>query len=437
MTTDSRPRDPRPSIRLLDYLTFPIAKPSHKALRKTRNLQDGAIQNEYTAPGQCIRIHRWRDFTYPVLRIALRDLLEYRPHDQALYNPGGAGDSHTSAVAPFLQRLDFPVSALLNRVGRALHCTASQMQWQGEPRFEFEYLAPDPTATAATYTTPGGRRRSVVAADREWHFHVHQGQKGRSLVVGLVKSVVDEFPLAGLGIQSGAGAHEGVQRTLRQARAACRAGGADYGFVLTPEGAAVLCFRGTDPGDEEEAGVDVCLAVVPWTRAGAGDSVNHLPLTMALWALCVVAEADDRRVVREGQQSLLPFPPPLNTWMPVGGGHMYRHAWLRQKTRGLPPGAVVRRSLVDRAEVSETVEESQEIDTSGKAEKTDSSGKAEEAETSGKAEGTATHVEKRSSKGRGKRKKRAVVNHVFVANTALEPWSSRLRPRKRRPNYRL
>ncbi|KAI0151326.1 hypothetical protein BJ166DRAFT_595661 [Pestalotiopsis sp. NC0098] len=427
MTTDNRPRDPRPSIRLLDYLAFPIAKPSHKALRKTRNLQDSAIRNEHTAPGQYIRAQRWRDFTYPVLRIALRDLLEYRPHDQALYNPGDAGDSHTSTVAPFLQRLDFPVSALLHRVGRALHCTASQMQWQGEPRFEFEYLSPEPTATAATYATPGGRRRSVVAADREWHFHVHQR---RCLVVGLVKSAVDEFPLSGLGIQSGAGAHEGVQRTLRQARAACRAGGADCGFVLTPEGAAVLCFRETDSGDEEEAGADVCLAVVPWTRAGAGDSVNHLPLTMALWALCVVAEADGRRVVREGQQSLLPFPPPLNVWMPEGGGLMYRHAWLRQKTRGLPPGAVVHRLSVDRVgvEVSDDVEKSQEIDTSGTAEKTDASGKAEE---------TAIHVDKRSSKGRGKRKKRAVVNHVFVANAALEPWSSRLRPRKRRPNYRL
>lgn len=436
MAPDNRPRDPRPSIRLLDYLTFPIAKPSHNALRKTRSTQDSAIQNEYTAPGQCIRAQRWRHFTYPVLRIALRDLLEYRPHDQALYNPGDTEGSNTSAVAPFLQRLDFPVSAVLNRVGRALHCTASQMQWHGEPRFEFEYLPPEPTATAATYTTPGGRRRSVVPADREWHFHIPQ--RSRRLVVGLVKSAVDEFPLSRLSIQSGAGAHEGVQRTLRQARAACQAEGADYGFVLTPEGAAVLCFRGVAPdGGEEEEDGDVCFAVVPWTRAGAGDNVNHLPLTMALWALCVVAEADDRRVVGEGQQSLLPFPPPLNVWMPDGGGLMYRHAWLRQKTRGLPPGAVVRRSLVDRAEVSEYVGKSQEIDTSGKVEKTDASGKAEEDETSWKAEGTAIHVDKRSSKGRGKRKKKAVVNHVFVANAALEPWSSRLRPRKRRPNYRL
>lgn len=431
MAPDNRPRDPRPSIRLLDYLTFPIAKPSHKALRKSRNTQDTAGQNEsqqqHTVAGQCIRIQRWRDFTYPVLRIALRDLLEYRPHDQALYNPGDAGDSHTSAVAPFLQRLDFPVSALLHRVGRALHCTASQMQWQGEPRFEFEYLSPEPTATAATYATPGGRRRSVVAADREWHFHVHQR---RRLVVGLVKSAVDEFPLSGLCVQYGASAHEGVQRTLRQARAACRAGGADYGFVLTPEGAAVLCFRETDSGDEEEAGADVCFAVVPWTRAGTGDSVNHIPLTMALWALCVVAEADDRRVAEEGQQNPLAFPPPLNVWMPDGGELMYRHAWLRQKMRGLPPGAVVQRSLVNcvGVEVSEDVEKSHE---------TDPSGKEEEAETSEKAEGTAIHVDKRSSKGRGKRKKKAVVNHVFVANAALEPWSSRLRPRKRRPNYRL
>ncbi|KAI4598034.1 hypothetical protein KJ359_003843 [Pestalotiopsis sp. 9143b] len=312
MTTDSRPRDPRPSIRLLDYLTFPIAKPSHKALRKSRNTQDSAGQNGHAAAGQCIRIQRWRDFTYPVLRIALRDLLEYRPHDQALYNPGDAENSHTSAVAPFLQRLDFPVSALLNRVGRALHCTASQMQWQGEPSFEFEYLPPEPAA--ATYNT--GRRRSVVQADREWRFHVHQG---RRLVVGLVKSAVDEFPLSGLGVQSGATVHEGSQRTLRQARAACRAGGADYGFVLTPEGAAVLCFRGAERCLEEEAG-DVCFAVVPWTRAGAGDNVNHVPVTMALWALCVVAEAEDRRVAEEGQQSPLPFPSPLNVWMPDDGG---------------------------------------------------------------------------------------------------------------------
>ncbi|KAK6214703.1 60s ribosomal protein l22 [Pestalotiopsis sp. IQ-011] len=425
MTTNSRPRDPRPSIRLLDYLTFPIAKPSHKALRRSRKTQDSAGQNGHTAAGQYIRIQRWRDFTYPVLRIALRDLLEYRPHDQALYNPGDAENSHTSAVAPFLQRLDFPVSALLNRVGRALHCTASLMQWQGEPSFEFEYLPPKPAA--ATYNT--GRRRSVVQADREWHFHVHQG---RRLVVGLVKSAVDEFPLSGLGVQSGGAGHEGVQRTLRQARAACRAGGADYGFVLTPEGAAVLCFRGAERCQEEEDG-DVCFAVVPWTRAGAGDNVNHIPLTMALWALCVLAEAADRRVVGEGQQSPLPFPPPLNVWVPDGGGYgaqMYRHVWLRQKTRGLPPGAAVQRSLVDRVgvEVSEDVEKSQDTDTSGKA---------EEAEISGKAEETVVHVDNKSSRGKGKRKKKAAVNHVFVADGALESWSSRLRPRKRRPNYRL
>ncbi|ETS81385.1 hypothetical protein PFICI_06387 [Pestalotiopsis fici W106-1] len=390
------------SVRLLDYLTCPIGEPGLRVFRNSRKgqlqqkqQQHGLGQNDpYIVPKDLIQARQWRNFTYPVLRIALKDLLDFRPHDQELYSPAesstGSANGNALGIAPFLSRIDFPVTALLNRVSRALRATARQSQWSQDLHFELEYLPwynPDP-------------RQNVSAPDREWHFYMRPGQ--RHLVVGLITDAADEFPLASLGSD----AHNyRVQLTLQRARAACWAKGADYGFVLTPEGAALLRFRESGRLDN---GPKVCFAVIPWARRG--EDVNRVPLAMALWAVCALAEAEDRRMMREGEMPI-PYPPPLNFWVldEGAGAKTYRHAWLPQKTKGCPPGAVVQRRYAARA-------------------------RGPDAGITQKVE---MHDQKKKKPTRRKRGKSVAVDRVFIVGINPEPWSCRLRPRKRRPNYRV
>lgn len=265
-----------------------------------------------------------------------------------------------------------------------------------------------------------------------------------AVVIG-VHRTAEEFPLSALerfrapdgsrGQQRQQQLDERVERTLCQVGTVCwhARGRPPYAFVLTPEGAALLMFsaidtpydvcsperrskrkgrgrrrgrrkpaarRSLDEGRSDRSSdlppaLGVRYALVPWDRP-ADACVLTMPLIMSLWTLSMVAEHDPDCASWNGDAAR------LNTWRESveGRNRWYSHAWLPQRNRGRPPGAKV---------ISEEHEKK-------------------------------TKVERRAQGARKRGGEHEYPGDYVRGTPSLDtrsgPWSGRLRPRKKRPNYR-
>jgi hypothetical protein len=242
---------------------------------------------------------------------------------------------------------------------------------------------------------------------------------GTAVVLGLTRDAAS-FPLSALeryGIPSGQDEQQQNQRLderveweLRRLGTACWHRRTPYAFVLTQEGAAVLLFDVRESGDDADLNrgrsargrnkrkrsgpsdrwptLGVRYVTVPSEQRAGCSSILKMPLLMSLWALWFIAWCDPDRTSWNGHAAQ------LNTWRTSmeGGSRWHRHAWLPQRNMGHPPGARV-------------------IQHGG--------------ETTDKTQ------------GRRKRKREDPTTYADdIPDAHSGFWSDRLRPRKRRPNYR-
>ncbi|KAI1875308.1 hypothetical protein JX265_004366 [Neoarthrinium moseri] len=334
-----------PSVRptrpygLIDLLREPIpnisAETKSDDARRT-GLRDTAWLSLH--PNHHDHVTRWRNFNYPVIRVALKELLDGVLdlsasfwHDYWPASLLEVGDGRSRNV-----RQPRRFEALGNQLNFALY--HALMQRTHDPA--------DPIWGALSYT-PGHSEEAKnddlspicslsydwVLLDYEHSDEKHDGQC-QPVVIGIDRSV-DEFPLHLLGkFDEGGRLDERIEWTLRQVGTVCWYKKTPYAFVMTPAGATMLAF-GVGAQLNSSPLLSVKYAVFP--RDHNQQDVRKMPLLMALWSLCMIGWSDNARGSWNGSAG------ELNTWVQVteGRGKLYEHSRLRQRNRGHPPGAVV------------------------------------------------------------------------------------------------
>jgi hypothetical protein len=311
-------------------------------------------------------VKRWRDFNYPVLRVALKDFLD-QPVSEHL---ALTRESWSDGVARTAQDLEAGATmdwgslmTLGAQLNLALACAVRQLEEDDYDRLDPAlYLNAGWRESMPAQEPEGGSR--AYSLEFDWALHVtdHGHEEELPVVVG-DNMTAEEFPLGLLGRFDREGRlEERVETALRQIGTVCWCKGTPYAFVLTPEGAALLLFglihqqqqhgqkrqpdnEATEANPPPPPALDVRYTVVPWEETGSNtdergdnnDNTPQVPLLMALWSLCMIAWCDYDRSSWYGTAAR------LNTWREVleKGKKIHTHLLLPQDNRGHPPGAKI------------------------------------------------------------------------------------------------
>ncbi|ORY63051.1 uncharacterized protein BCR38DRAFT_435746 [Pseudomassariella vexata] len=342
------------------------------------------------APDRLRHVRRWKDFNYPVLRVALKNILNQiampwsqQSRDEITSWPRtGVSFSKEHKVQKEDEKVEDgkeskqgkkeeeddrggldhrTLTELGTRLNECLVYATIHRSMRGKPKPTLR-LEPGHTEQTEPFGgdpendgNEGTGNRCTLRMDWSLRTDEIDPDTGENTwaVVG-VNRTEEEFSLSALenSARTGAPLDADVDWTIRQVGTVCFYKGAAHGFVLTPAGAALLLFSQTlssgnpidDPASVDERG-HLCVrwVTVPWTL-DPGDRLG-LPLLMGLWSLCMVALSDDDEAQAEGVNTLAR----LNSWhwQKKYGSTLYTHCLFRQGNRGHPPGALIWGKLGD------------------------------------------------------------------------------------------
>jgi hypothetical protein len=284
-------------------------------------------------------VKRWKDFNYPVLRVALKDFLDQpvsSNFDSALKTwPDSVVRTEGQDESP---AMDLPsLTTLGNELNLALIHGVHLLQDEDYDCLEPVLRLKDGHSERVKNSVSGRE----LTLQYNWTLHISDnGQEEEQPVVIGVNKMTEEFPLSSMGKFNESGRlDKKIEMALCQVGTACWYKDTPYAFIITPEGAVLLLF-GRALQHIQNSGVtnsqpwlDVRYSIIPWEYND--DDVLHMPLLMALWALCMVAWCDCDRAAWDGSAAR------LNTWREVveKGKKIHAHLLVPQDNKGHPPGA--------------------------------------------------------------------------------------------------
>ncbi|KAI0134531.1 hypothetical protein BJ170DRAFT_610250 [Xylariales sp. AK1849] len=335
------------SPRLIDLLREYIPRPP--VIMDINSIPQPAIAEDDAwlslAPDHRNHVKRWKDFNYPVIRVALRDFLDYPVSLRTTRNlddwPNSIGGIKEPADRPPPVHLG-SLLTLGHQLNEALYHGVVQLRDEEDDDLEPTlYLR---IGHSERIKDPASGRECTLQYDWALHVSDYGHEEEQPVVVGVNKSA-EEFPLWLNLDENGQLISAETEWALRQVGTACWYKGTPYAFILTPEGAVLLLFgkapqmKGNDGRTDQVPYLDVRYAIIHWDHDDT--NILEIPLVMSLWALCMIAWCDDDRASWTGSAVR------LNTWREVieKGKKIHTHLLLPQDNKGHPPGAKVIRAM--------------------------------------------------------------------------------------------